>query len=371
MEERIRENSGESDGLLYLWLGMFPNITNMILNKMISSFGGVRELWEADEQLLRDRLTEKQCRYILESRDKEKIRSYEKKLSDRGILYVYPGHEQYPQRLLSIPDRPNLLYIKGRIDRVKELTAMEQYAIAVVGARKLSDYGRRNAGYFAGKLAKAGTVIVSGLAAGADSIAHQSALEAGGFTIAVLGCGINVCYPRENYQLFHEICKKGLVISEYGLDVEPLPYRFPHRNRIISGLSDGVLVVEAREKSGSLITADQALEQGKEVYAIPGKIYDENSRGCNNLIKQGAACVTSPGDICNAIGDDMKNTPFIDLSKEEQEVLAVLKGEAKRIDDICNELHKIPVDVIGILFDLEQKNLVKQDAFCCYRKRNF
>ena len=191
-------------------------------------------------------------------------------------------------------DPPDILYVKGILSKKLNIYNMN---IGVVGARNASVYGRELASFFGRELAKEGINIISGLALGIDGMSHRGALYAGGYTVGVLGCGIDVIYPRENAELFFEMYKNGAVISEYGPGVIPNPGFFPIRNRIISGLSDGLLVVEARKKSGSLITADLALEQGKQVYAIPGRITDKSSECTNNLIRQGAMCVVSPKEI--------------------------------------------------------------------------
>ena len=187
-----------------------------------------------------------------------------------------------PGRLLPFRDRPAGLFVRGT------LPAKDRFTAAIVGARSCTELGRQTAERLAFRLAEAGVQVISGLALGIDGAAHKGALEAGGKTFAVLGCGADRCYPRENYGLFHKMEIQGGVLSEFVPGTSPLPMNFPMRNRIISGLSDAVILVEAREKSGSLITADLALEQGKEVFAVPGRI-TSLSRGCNRLIQNGAA----------------------------------------------------------------------------------
>ena len=202
--------------LLHLWLGMFPDITNMTMGKILAYFGGLQEL--------------------LELRDEKKIIAYKNRLKERNITYIYPGHPYFPEELLNIPDCPRLLYARGRVEEL----ALNRPGIAVVGARKASAYGKEIARSFVSKLASYQTNIISGLAAGIDGTAQRAAVEIeNGFTIAVLGCGINICYPRENYDLYERIERSGVILSEYGLDVEPAKWRFPLRNRIISGLAKG------------------------------------------------------------------------------------------------------------------------------------
>lgn len=351
--------------LLHLWLGMFPDIMNMTMGKILAYFGGIQELWEAPEHEIRGALTEKQSGTILELRDEKKIIAYKNRLKERNITYIYPGHPYFPEILLNIPDCPRLLYAKGRVEEL----ALNRPGIAVVGARKASAYGKETARLFVSKLAAYQTNIISGLAAGIDGVAQRAAVESeAGFTIAVLGCGINICYPRENYDLYERIERKGVILSEYGLDVEPAKWRFPLRNRIISGLAKGVLVVEAQKKSGSLITADQALEQGRDVYAVPGRVGDRNSEGCNQLIRQGATLVTDAMDIIDGLGLQKKEEIAHKKNaagKEppdflEQEILICIGTEVVYIEDICSRIDQPPALVLSALFDMEKKGYIRQ-----------
>jgi DNA processing protein len=351
-----------NEELYHLWLGMFPTMMNNILTEILEYFGGVYELWNVDEEILRENLSEKRCEAILRYRDEKIVREYKKKLDDRGITFIYPGHEYFPDKLLNIPDCPNLLYAKGRVE---ELNKRDRYGIAIVGARKASSYGMGNASFFAERLAEHNITIISGMASGIDGAAHKGAIEGGAFSVAVLGCGINICYPKENYRIFETLCQEGVVLSEYGLDVMPEPWRFPPRNRIISGLSDGVLVIEAREKSGSLITADQALEQGRDVYAVPGRIYDINSKGCNNLIKAGAVCVTEPEDIIRNMGldsdiNDFENCKKNNLTDVEKRILSGITSNPVHIEAICENIHMPVSEVLQYIYDMEKKKLVRQ-----------
>lgn len=213
------------------------------------------------------------------------------RLKQAGKTFLCFLDEEYPVALQEIPDRPLLLFYEG------DSSLLQKPIVAVVGARKPTPYGRSACQFLTDQLSNSGFVIVSGLALGIDTDAHISAMRAGGGTIAVLGCGIDVVYPRSNKWLYGEIRKKGLLLSEHPPGTQPVPGLFPERNRIISGLALGTLIVEAAEKSGSLITADCALEQGKDVFAVPGPIYSEMSVGPHNLIKQGAKLVTNAGDI--------------------------------------------------------------------------
>ncbi len=207
---------------------------------------------------------------------------------------------ELPPLLRAIHDPPPVLHVRGDA----ELDVLEHASVAIVGARACSGYGAHVARWLGRELAAAGAVVVSGLARGIDAEAHRGALEANGVTVAVLGCGIDRDYPAAHAALARKICERGLVLSEYGPGVEPAPWRFPARNRVIAGLCAATVVVEARERSGALITADFALEEGREVLAVPGEITSALSAGTNALLRLGATPVTSPADVLEAIGLD-------------------------------------------------------------------
>lgn len=212
------------------------------------------------------------------------------------ILKISIENPKYPSLLRQIYDPPKILYIKGNLE------VLNNPCISIVGCRDASKYGEQAAKYFAYNLAKEGFTIVSGLARGIDSFAHIGTLKAKGPTIAVLGCGLDIIYPKQNENLANEILDLGgAIISEYPIGTKPYKMNFPARNRIISGLSKGVIVVEAKEKGGSLITADYAIEQGKEVFAVPGNINLLNSVGTNNLIKDGATLVSNYNDVLQSL----------------------------------------------------------------------
>jgi DNA processing protein len=284
--------------------------------------------------------------------------------------------ELYPTNLLNIYDRPALLYISGHLEK-------EDIPVAIVGSRHASTYGRYTTDRISRELALRGITIVSGMARGIDSCAHRGALAAKGRTIAVLGSGLDVIYPPENKNLFTDIAQNGAVVSEFPLGTQPLPYHFPARNRIISGLSYGVVVVEAGEKSGSLITARLAMEQGREVFAIPGAIDSASSRGANSLIKQGAKLIDSIDDIledilpqlerstvpptlrkqeiahrCAAKPDAERNTDS--FNPIQQSILKTLSSEKKHADDIISDAGLPPADVLSALITLELKGVVFQ-----------
>lgn len=243
-----------------------------------------------------NKMTEKE---ILRTKLKDK--KYLEWLEVKGIKVVSQNDKDYPQKLLPYDKRPEFLFYKGR------LPDENSPAVAMVGARACSNYGRNMAKTIARELSANGVQIISGMARGIDTYSQLGAIEGGGPTFAILGCGVDICYPVENIELYNEILKKGGIISEYPPGEQPLAWHFPLRNRIISGLSDKVLVIEAKEKSGSLITVEWALEQGKDVMALPGRVGEKLSDGCNKLIRAGAGIITSPKDVLEDMNFQVKN----------------------------------------------------------------
>lgn len=313
-------------------------------------------------------ITDRDVAAIDSSRNWNVIRKNMQYLNERGIKYITVLDEAYPYKLRHIYDPPVILYCKG-------IPFPEnKKSIAVIGARNCSPYGREIGRYLAASIAKEGIIVLSGLARGVDSYAHMGALSVGGCTYAVLGCGIDICYPPENINLYMEIQDKGGIISEYGPGIKPLSYHFPMRNRIISALSDGILVVEAGEKSGSLITVDMGLDQGKNIYAVPGRITDKLSMGCNNLIKMGAKAVTSPADVLEdffeyySTDESGQHTMKGNLNKEEKTVYEILDMTPKHIEEIA-ELSNIPISrLMEHLLSLELKDLIRQSTKNYYIK---
>lgn len=287
------------------------------------------------------------------------IARYKEKLYNLDIETIAFEEAAYPESLRYIEDAPRILYRKGTQTKEDEL------AIAIVGSRKCSSYGRSVCGYFASELAKLGITIISGLAYGIDSVAHQSSLDAGGRTIAVLGNGIDVIYPSKNRELYERIAEHGAILTEYPLQSKPEFYHFPHRNRIISGLSLGVLVVEAHEKSGSLITAGFAAEQGKELFAVPGNISQLGSRGTNRLIADGAYLAQDVDDILlriqtikERITKHAETQIRHDVSDEEQAILDLLAIEPRDAEDIAMILHADINEINATLTLLEMQGLI-------------
>lgn len=236
-------------------------------------------------------LSEETKRVMTELRQERILREEERRLARIGGRFLWWEEEAFPKRLRELSDMPFGVFVQGSLPKE------DRPCIAIVGTRSCSNYGAEMARVFAAELSRAGVGIISGLAAGIDSIAQAACLEAGGYTLGVLGSGIGVPYPKENWELYQKVKECGGILSEYPPGTVGLRHHFPMRNRLISGLADGILVVEARAKSGTLITVDRALEQGKDVYALPGRVTDGNSVGCNHLIKQGARLVTEPKEI--------------------------------------------------------------------------
>ncbi len=284
-------------------------------------------------------------------------------LTDARIVTI--GETDYPKNLKNIYDPPYFLLYRGRLPKEEDL------CIALVGSRKASSYGRLMAETIARDLAQERVWVVSGLARGIDTWSHKGCLKAGGKTMAVLGSGIDVVYPRENQELYQEIARSGVIISEFPLGAPPLQHHFPMRNRIISGVSKGVLVVEAAEKSGSLITVDFALEQGRDVFAVPGPVTSPLSRGTHKLIRQGAKLVEHAHDIleeymdgygaeCEQNEHPLDKMDLFTFSRQERELLELLAGGGVHFDQLV-EQSGLPVpQLAALLTQWEIKGLIKQ-----------
>lgn len=284
----------EINNKYWIWLSRIKDITAIKKNMLLNKYKKPETIWNLNKTELESckYLTEKNISDILNIKYRENLQKYEKYLIENNIKIININDEIYPSKLNNIYDKPVVLYAKGN------LKLLNSSSIAMVGCRECSIYGKSVAKELAYKLAKNRKCIISGLAKGIDANAHIGALAVNGRTIAVLGSGLNNIYPTENKPLANEILKRnGLLISEYIIDATAEKKNFPERNRIISGLSDGIVVIEAKEKSGALITVDFGLEQGKDIFAVPGNINSKNSAGTNELLKQGANLVTDYRDI--------------------------------------------------------------------------
>jgi DNA processing protein len=275
--------------------------------------------------------------------------AFRSSLAARGLRFVGRSAAQYPPLLRELHDPPPGLFLRG--SGAAEL--LGQRGLAIVGARACSSYGSQVARLLGRELAAAGLVIVSGLARGIDGEAHRGALEAGGRTLAVLGCGVDRDYPAAHAQLAARISEQGLVVSEYAPGVEPAPWRFPARNRIIAGLAEATIVVEARERSGALITADFALEAGREVFAVPGEITSALSAGTNALLRLGATPLISPKNVLESLGVDAVSAPEPELGKVPARMLEALAREPSGIDGLIRQTGLDAATVATALAELE------------------
>lgn len=281
-------------------------------------------------------------------------------MEEKNIVKYNLEDKEYPERLRNIPQPPRSIYVIG------SLPDSSKPSIAIVGARTASPYGRYVAKQFAGLLARNGVQVISGMARGIDRAGHEGALDSEGSTFAILGNGVDICYPRENIDIYNKIKQTGGLISEIMPGTAPMPRFFPMRNRIISGLADIVLVVEAREKSGALITADQALEQGKDVYAVPGRVTDELSKGCNRLIMQGAGMALSVEDILKELGAFSDNFGKIvekskfSLATDEKSVYSCMSLQPKHMNELAEE-SGVGIEKIGsVLLALELQGVITE-----------
>ena len=309
-------------------------------------------------------LNEQEREKIIRAGEDREYKTEYEKMTERGIRFIPYFSPEYPEQLKEIQDPPYALYVKGRLPEPGTKKA------AVIGARRCTPYGEKYAIDFARALASRGVEIISGMARGIDGMGHRGALMAGGHTYAVLGCGADVCYPREHIGLYSDILEQGGgIISELAPGTAPLPRHFPARNRIISGLSDAVLVMEAGKKSGSLITVDMALEQGRDVYALPGPANSTLSDGCNRLIRQGAGILLSPEELLEEWGLSDAGSPAErklgvkkekTLESEEKLVYSCLGLYPKSADQIVSETKLCIRKVLDLLISLELQGYVEE-----------
>ena len=343
------------------WFANIKEIGNKTKRQIRSKVKTAEELYNIEETALKKMEVPKETAHkILQSVKEWKLEAEYAKLTDRQVKFYTIFDKSYPCGLKEISAPPYALYVKG------ELPQEEQLSVAIVGARECTTYGEVMARQYAETLADAGVQIISGMARGIDGISQKSALAANGMSYAVLGSGVDLCYPREHYALYTELQKQGGVISEQQLGMQPLPQFFPARNRIISGLSDVVIVIEAKERSGSLITADMALEQGKDVYALPGPSNSILSKGCHNLIRQGAGILLSPKELLEELGifhkKKMKNATENEILLESPEklVYSCLDFYPKSLNQMMEETGFTISAMMQIIMNLEFKGLIKE-----------
>jgi DNA processing protein len=343
------------------WIGfnLVRGIGAVRFQQIQSYFGELSIAWNAPAEAFNEvGLPNRALKNFLELRNQIDLDQLYESILEKNVTVLTLLDDEYPRLLKEIDQAPPVIYVKGT------LTPADEFAVAIVGTRRVSNYGQqitRDASIY---LAGHGLTIVSGLARGVDGIAHRYALQAGGRTLAVLGSGVDVIYPPEHRKLAEAISENGAIISDYPLGTQPEGINFPPRNRIISGLSLATVVVEAGERSGALITADFAVEQGRDVFAVPGNVLSPASRGTNRLIQNGAYAMVSPQDVLDVL--DLSEVESIKTARQvlpadamETKILKVMDFEPKHVDEICNALG-LPVEkVSAALTMMELKGLVQ------------
>ena len=351
-----------TSGDVKYWIGfnLVSGIGPVRVRSLVQTFGGIEAAWNAPaEELRRVGLGEKLVQRLIEARSALDLTKELGRVQQLGLQVLPMDDPQYPARLKEIESPPLVLYLSG------QLVPQDEWAAAIVGTRRATPYGKAVAAELAGGLAASGVTVVSGLARGIDGIAHQAALEAGGRTMAVLGSGLDHIYPPEHRNLAHSIASSGAVLSDYPLGTSPEGGNFPARNRIIAGLSLAVIVVEAGESSGALITADFAAEQGRDVFAVPGRIYDRASLGTNRLIAAGAFPVATVDDVLEVLNLESitaaaPREPSLPKDATERRVLEALSGDPVHIDEL-RERCELPIaELTACLSMLELRGQARQ-----------
>lgn len=349
-------------------LNMVPGIGSVKLNRLIGRFGEPENIFQASAAQLAqvEGIGTEIIRYIAYFNDFFSVENEIKQCAEKNIRIITVFDDDYPKHIRNIFDPPPVLYCAGAYDKWPE----NSFNIGIVGTRLATEYGERALKKILNemKLTKLTFAVVSGMARGIDTIAHLEAVKENIYTAAVLGFGLNFIWPFEKHYVAQHIIKNGVLISEFPLDMMPLKQNFPRRNRVISGLSDGILVVEAGERSGALITSNYALEQGRDVFAVPGSIFSDKSMGPNNLIKQGAKSVTSIYDITEEYQllakprsrSMQQEMTLLNLDINEQKVFDSLNFEKKHIDNIAIESNMEIIQLSPLLTIMEMKGVVKQ-----------
>ena len=350
-----------TDELKY-WVGFsrIPGIGKVRIAHLKEHCGSLQNAWKAPEDDLRQAgLDSRSIEALVTLRPKISLDAEMEQLKRHSVKAFACEDVCYPARLKEIYDYPPVIYVKG------DLPSQDEPCLALVGTRRPTIYGRHATEEIVADLIRSKITIISGLARGIDSIAHRTALDTGGKTIAVFASGLDIVYPGENAKLAQAISEHGALISEYPLGVKPRTEYFPLRNRIMSGLSLGVLVIEAREKSGALITAHQAIEQNREVFAIPGSIFSPTSTGTNRLIQEGAKLVHNYTDILEELNipvpeQQLEIAEFLATNESEAIILKEINSEPKHIDEICRNSGLTMPEVSSILAMLELKGAARQ-----------
>lgn len=361
----------------WIALKMVQGVGEVLFRNLISKFHSPQNVFRAQINEIErvDGIGEKTAQAIKGFSDWDRVEEEIEKIKRSGFKLLLLTDPNYPRNLFNTYNPPPFLYVKG------EIVSEDDNAIAIVGTRVPDRYGRSVTQRLAEELSQRGITIVSGMARGIDSIAHAGALRTGGRTIAVLGSGLDVIYPIENKKLYEEISNRGAVVSEFSLGTSPDSINFPKRNRIISGLSLGVVVVQASDKSGSLITASFALEQNREVFAVPGNIETKLSRGTNKLIKEGAKLVESVEDILTEIESlrrfkedksvSASTVSLCGISQDEKTIYSVLRDEPLHIDEITKLTGMSPKNVLSVLLSLELSGLITQFPGKMFRLKSY
>lgn len=355
------------DGQKYAyWLASIEGCTRRVRKQLYKRHANAEEIYGLSKEQLEKMpgLTEQDIACLVEAKKAWDVDLEWRRLGQKKIFFTSIEEDCYPPQFRHLPDAPYGIFYRGK------LPLAEEFRVAIVGARMCSEYGRSMAREIARELAAHDVPVVSGMARGIDAAGHRGVLDSGGDTYAVFGCGVDVCYPNYHKQLYYEITQHGGLLSEYLPGVRPLAYHFPQRNRLISALSDVVLIIEAKEKSGSLITADFALEQGKDVYALPGRVTDALSGGCNRLISQGAGIVLSVEDFLAELCMEtsrkepvlQKNTKSekIPLEKEELLVYSCLGLLPVGIEELLDKTGLDIQSVSQALAALQQKGQIEE-----------
>lgn len=334
-----------------LWYIML-NISNNLKIKILSEYGNEEKIYNEFEKILNKypTLNKRMINYN-KVEEIQKVHFLKEFIKSEKVGYITIGDEAYPNRLREIEEPPYVLFYKGNINLLRE-----RKIVSIIGSRNCTSYGIRVTSLISKQLSSCGVVIASGGARGIDSVAHRECLESEGKTIVVLGCGIDVTYPLENKRLFEKVIEDGLIITEFNPGTKPMNYNFPRRNRIISGISEILVVTEATEKSGSLITANLALNQGKNVFTVPGSIFSKESRGCNLIFSEGANVFTDMIDLYLALGitNELKNRK----NEKDNNILNIIGDEPIHIDEIIKRTDIDRGALYGLLFDLQNKKQI-------------
>ena len=344
------------------WVGFnkVPGIGAARLQALLDYFGDLQTAWRASAPDLQQAgLDRRSLANLLKMRDKLDLDAEMERLERAGVQVLTWENPGYPPHLRQVYNAPPILYVRGRIE------SRDEWAVAVVGTRRASVYGKETARMLGAGLAQAGVTVVSGMARGVDTVAQRACLEVGGRSIAVFGCGVDVIYPPENARLAAELVERGALVSEYALGTQPEGSNFPPRNRIISGLTLGTVVVEAGLGSGALITADFAAEQGREVFAVPGNVFNKGSRGTNQLIQQGAKLVCNVADVLEElnltmVSEQAQARAVIPENETEALLLDHLSAEPVHVDQLRRVVQLPIAQVSSTLALMELKGMVRQ-----------